>query len=363
MIPSRIARGLIAGATVLAASLAATLAPAPSPADSASSAGSDSAVSVRASWPSDVVRRGAAISVRGRAWGVRRGTAVNLQQHVLGGWRTVGRDRVDQRGRYAIRVPTWWLGHRSYRVKVSRGAASKGWGLNVRPAYRPPGRSWQHEYASNQMARWDPCRVIHWRINDRQAAPRAFRDTREAFRRLAGATGYRFAYVGNTRGIPQYDANSWYPDDTQIVVAWARRGQSSLFDAYPTARGVGAAYYRDGYRNGDGSRTQLIDKGMVVIDSRAHLPGGFGRGVTRGDALLHELGHVLGLAHEDARSQMMFRYWTSDVTNLGRGDLTAYEQRGARLGCVEPAASSRSARSAITGGGEPDPNARLQVTP
>lgn len=364
MIPSRIVRGLLAGATILAASVATTLAPAPSPAESAGPAGS--AGSVSASWPSDVVRRGAAISVRGRTWGMRPGTAVKLQQHVLGGWRAVGWDRVDQRGRYTIQVPTWWLGHRSYRVTTSRGAASKGWGLTVLPAYTPPGRSWQHEYASGgQMARWDPCRTIRWRINNRQAAPGAFRDTKEAFRRLARATGYRFVYVGNTRGIPQYDANTWYPDDTHVVVAWARRGQSSLFDAYPTARGVGAAYYRDGYRNGDGSPTQLIDKGMVVIDSRAQLPAGFGRGVTRGDALLHELGHVLGLAHEDSRSQIMYRYWTSATTNLGRGDLTAYERRGARLGCVTSGTTSRPATSgrAVTGGGAPEPGTRPQVSP
>lgn len=360
MIPSRMVRGLLAGATVLAASLATSLAPAPSPANSAATG---SAVSVSAYWPSDVVRRGATIAVRGRTWGARPGTVVVLQQHVLGGWRSVGRDRVDRHSRYAIRVPTWWLGHRSYRVKVARGGVSRGWRVTVRPAYTPPGRSWQHEYASSKMARWDPCRTIHWRINDQQAAPGAFRDTREAFWQLARATGYRFAYAGETKGIPQYDANSWYPDDTQIVVAWARREQSSLFDSYPTARGVGAAYYRNGYRNGDGTSTQLIDKGMVVIDSRAHLPAGFGRGVTRGDALLHELGHVLGLAHEGARSQIMYRYWTSATTHLGRGDLAAYERRGARLGCVTPAGDSRTTGSAITGGGEPEPRARLQATP
>ena len=87
------------------------------------------------------------------------------------------------------------------------------------------------------------------------------------------ATGFRFVYRGTTTGIPQNGANSWYPADTQIVVAWARPSQSSMLRLYPNAVGVGSAIASGGYMNGDGTTVSRIIRGVVVIDSDRHYRG------------------------------------------------------------------------------------------
>ena len=51
--------------------------------------------------------------------------------------------------------------------------------------------------------------------------------------------------------------------------------------------------------------TWKIVSGFVVVDPAAKLTAGFGRGVTRGSLLMHELGHVAGLNHTSQTSQVM----------------------------------------------------------
>lgn len=262
-------------------------------------------------------------------------TTVALQQKVSGSWRTVRTDTPSSDGSFALPLPTWFLGSRDYRV-VSGNQQSDPTTLNVRPSYTPAGRASEYDYmVHSTTARWDPCGVIGWRINDRQATTGALRDLRTAFARLRQATGFRFVYRGTTNVIPQSDSFDSYPRDTQIVVAWVRRGQTSLFAGQPSnADAVGSPYYLMGYHNGDGSDAWKIAKGAVVIDSRVRIAAGYGTGLTRGDILLHELGHVMGLGHVDAGGEMMNPYLTRGVARYGRGDLNALEQHGAKMGCL-----------------------------
>ena len=80
-----------------------------------------------------------------------------------------------------------------------------------------------------------------------------------------------------------------------------------------------------------------IIRGAVVIDSRRNYRAGFGTGSTRGDLVLHELGHTMGLGHASSTKQIMYPMVTSGLARLGRGDLAGLEHRGARLGCVKEA--------------------------
>ena len=262
-------------------------------------------------------------------------TTVVLQQQVSGGWRDVTSDKPDAAGRFSLSVPTWWLGTRDYRVVADSNQESAPVTFNVKPAYTPPGRAAEYEFlVKSPIARWDPCGVIGWRINTRQSTSGALRDARIAFHRLSQATGFTFRYRGTTTRIPQMDSNSWFPSHTQIVVAWARKGQSSLFEYSPRADAVGVPYYYMGYHNGDGSDAYRIATGSVVIDSQLRVKGGYGRGVSRGDILLHELGHVMGLGHVDAGSEMMNAVMTRGAAVYGKGDLAGLEARGAEMGCL-----------------------------
>jgi hypothetical protein len=320
-------------AAALALAVAALLLPSSTPASSSGSTTS-------ASWPSATITRGAETYVTGRASDDGR---VTLEQRVLGGWRGVATARTDARGAYRIAIPTWWVGTRSYRVR-STTAASGAFRAAVVPSYRPRGKVRQYRYSFSTMTRWDPCSTIGYRVNARLGGAGAIRDTRAAVARISQATGFRFAYRGTTRGIPSTGANSWYPADTQLVVAWARPRASALLRMYPRAAGVGAALARTGYWNGDGTRTSLISRGMVVVNAQVRMKGGFGSGLTRGDTLMHEIGHAMGLSHSGASEQMMYAYLTRKAARFGRGDLHGLEARGSKLGCVLPASPQTSAR-------------------
>jgi hypothetical protein len=215
------------------------------------------------------------------------------------------------------------------------GTASSIWTVEVVPTYNPAGYESQYKYSTSTAARWNPCQAIGYRVNARQATSGALADVKGAFARLSQATGLRFVYRGTTTGIPQSGGNSWYPSGTQIVVAWARPTQSSMLRLYSSAVAVGSAITSGGYVNGDGSSTSRIIRGAVVVNSNKVYKGGFGTGATRGDIVLHELGHTMGLGHASARAQIMYPSMTSGLARLGEGDLNGLERRGARLGCVK----------------------------
>lgn len=307
--------------------------------------------SVGASWPSSTLERGKAAAVTGRVTGVDAGSTVLLQQKVLGGWMTVERTSLDSRGTYRLPIPTWWTGERTYRVATAGlGATSSSWDVRVVPEYTPQGSADQHRYSLSSPTRWNPCQVIGYRVYAEQARRGWKKDVRGAFSRITAATGFRFAFRGTTGRIPQNNANDWFPSDTDIVVAWAKPSQSSLLRKYPGAEGVGAALSTSGWYNGDGSSTYRIKRGMVVIDSRTRRPAGFGSGVTRGDVLIHEIGHTMGMSHVGEKRQMMYPYLTSGKARLGRGDITGMQKRGARLGCLTqtPALRGTAAPAADT---------------
>lgn len=300
--------------------------------------------SVSAQWPSAKLRINSSASVTGHVTGIELGDGVFLQQKVLGGWRTVAKARLDSHRDYKLSVPTWWLGTRSYRVMTGSllstsllGTPSSTWTVTVVPAYDAPGISTQHTYSTSSYARWNPCQTIGYRVNARQATSGALSDVKGAFTRLSQATGFRFVYRGTTTGIPTLGSNSWYPADTQIVVAWARRSQSTMLQSYSNAVAVGAAITSGGYAETDGTSVSKIIKGAVVVDAARIYRGGFGTGKTRGDILLHELGHTMGLGHTGGSKQIMYPSLTSGLARLGQGDLTGLGKHGARLGCVESA--------------------------
>lgn len=192
--------------------------------------------------------------------------------------------------------------------------------------------------------RWDPCQAITYRVNvtflARRASVRraAIRDARSAARRLSAQLGVPFSYRGVTRQIPRNTpTTSWYERQagSEIVVAWVRRtnprARSNLLGS--GAIGTGGYVYKtwsDGLRH-----KAAIGRGFVVLDAARDLRPGFGRGVTRGALLLHEMGHVVGLHHVGARSELMYPRMVSRVSSRYRaGDRAGLYQLGRAQGCL-----------------------------
>ena len=79
--------------------------------------------------------------------------------------------------------------------------------------------------------------------------------------------------------------------------------------------------------------------GEVVFDTvQPVLAAGFGPGLTRGNLVLHELGHVVGLDHVADRTQLMnAAIHEASPNGYATGDLAGLSLLGARQGCMSVA--------------------------
>lgn len=292
------------------------------------------------SWPTtSQVPIGRAVRVTGTVSGLypfNDGRSVHLQHHTNEGWQRL-RSTTTTNGTFALTVPTSWSTRHSLRVVVPpsfvhSSATSLRKDLKVAPTHRPAGKS-QH-YALTGW-RLDPCQTIRYRLNVEQAPRGAVRDAHRALRMVGEATGLTFAYVGTTKVVPYRghdgDGSPRPPSipNADFLVGWATPAQ------VPALRGDVAGL--GGMQGGVGSDAKGFHRavsGQVVIDSTHDVPGGFGKGSTRGEILLHEIGHAVGLEHALRQHQIM-SYNILAVDRFGAGDLNGLRKVGRSAGCFD----------------------------
>jgi len=204
--------------------------------------------------------------------------------------------------------------------------------------------------APTAMGRWDPCRPIGYRVNRTRATPGAVADVREAVRRVSWATGLKFVYRGTTTVVPQEQwANHAYPADTQLIVAWVRPSQTTLWpsggmtvNGQNTLAGRGGSWHVTA-RDTAGRLWGRYNRGFVILNAGMNFPAGFGAtgpSGSRGRQLMHELGHVVGLDHpfRADRQEVMYPELTRRPAHWGRGDLAGLRIVGAGGGCLRDVA-------------------------
>jgi hypothetical protein len=173
---------------------------------------------------------------------------------------------------------------------------------------------------------WRHCRRINYRVNYAHAPNRSRWHVKEAVRRLKRATGMHFRYAGRTTVRPSPRGDN-YPRRTKLVIGWASAKSKYLGERQV---GVGGSAARS-----DGS----IVSSFVLINYRIKMAPGFGRGPrtgiqgTRGQVLMHELGHTVGLAHVQAKAQIMYPVATRKKATWGAGDWRGLRKQGRRAGC------------------------------
>ena len=170
--------------------------------------------------------------------------------------------------------------------------------------------------ASGSPARWDTCRPAWYRINPAGAPPGSEAVIHEAFARAAAASGIPFAYACESDVVP-FSPGVQYPlgqADT-VYVAF------SSADVVADLRGGVIALGGSGYTSTPAGRTRLA-LGAVVVDTDAtSLEVGFHGGYSLGSLVIHELGHVMNLAHVNAPDQVMDPYLkVSSPTDYQAGD-------------------------------------------
>ena len=298
---------------------------------------------------------------------VTRGTTartVVLQRYYSGAWRSTTTQVRTSTGRFSLRVPTAAAGRFTYRLKALAGGgrvAVATRGVTVTVAPRPVSNPRAFAFLSRQgnasaaLARWNPCspvgatQVIGYAVNvaglSDTAATSVRADARGAFERISAATGLTFADRGTTDVVPSPSTLADYPVDTQIVIAWTARGTSTYLPAGSTELARGGADWQTGYLDAAGHPASAMLHGYVVADVRTLLAQGFGAGPstglqgTEGQLLMHELGHVMGLAHPTVAdsTEIMSPTLTHKLAVWGAGDRAGLAQLGANAGCLHVA--------------------------
>lgn len=169
---------------------------------------------------------------------------------------------------------------------------------------------------------WSPCRAIHYVTRPAHMPTGGAELLRSAVDQVSAATGLRFVDDGTADEAPSEDRAAYQPDRygdrwAPVLVAWATPQEVPDFGV-DVAGEAGPAWVMT--PSGDRayvSGTVYLDAAKLAAASPA---------VARA-VVLHELGHLVGLAHVDDRNQLMFPQ-AGTVPSYGAGDLTGLAALG-----------------------------------
>ena len=181
--------------------------------------------------------------------------------------------------------------------------------------------------------RWDPCTPIRWTSNTSRGPAGGLAVLLEAVARIAQLTGTTWQYVGPSSAVP---ASGYLPGTSQpqyppVLLGWTDGASSDLLAGQPrNVLGMTRTAWF-GIQRADGSKIAAIRTAAVALDRTDTLPLR-GRGSLKA-LVLHELGHVMGLAHVEDRNQLMATVLPASA-DLQAGDLAGLSRLGQRAGCV-----------------------------
>ena len=160
---------------------------------------------------------------------------------------------------------------------------------------------------------YDPCRPIEYQVNDALAPDGGEQVVSRAVEVVSRATGLVFEYAGPTdRTEPP---GIWGGQRGPVVIAWTTPEAAPALTG-PTA-GLGGSTARTHRFSGD---LEYVTGG-VLLDSPAiaEVLGRPGGSRLARALVVHELGHVVGLAHVDDPDELMAEE-NSGLLTLGPGD-------------------------------------------
>jgi hypothetical protein len=172
---------------------------------------------------------------------------------------------------------------------------------------------------------YDPCVPIHLVVDPRTVVDDGMRLLEQALDRVRDATGLMFTVDGLTDGpepeegsVTEDGGRSWLP----VRVSWSDPAASKKLAGDVAGYAGSAAISRDGHR--------WFVTGSVVLDGPQLddiLRGPHGWASAR-SVVMHELGHLVGLDHVDAKGQLMQPEGNETLTTWGDGDLTGLAALG-----------------------------------
>jgi hypothetical protein len=180
---------------------------------------------------------------------------------------------------------------------------------------------------------YDPCRTIHYVMRPDGAPDGGEEVVRSALDRLSEVTGLQFIDDGTTdepttidRPIfqPERYGDRWAP----VLIAWETEEQNPALAGDTVGQAGSTAVSL-------GKGPRMFVTGTVSLDA-GRMPEilSFRDGEKTARAIvLHELGHLVGLAHVDDPDQLMYPEARREVPDFAAGDLTGLAALG-RGACV-----------------------------
>lgn len=174
---------------------------------------------------------------------------------------------------------------------------------------------------------YDPCRPIHYVIRPDGAPADGEALIHRAVAQVGAATGLRFVSDGLTTEAPTADRAAYQPDRygnrwAPVLVAWVTASENPAFT-------VDIAGLAGSVRISWGDHPARYVTGVVQLDATklaATLASPAGPRAAE-NVILHELGHLVGLAHVDDPGQLMFPR-AADTPGYSAGDLAGLARLG-----------------------------------
>ncbi|AEE46669.1 peptidase M10A and M12B matrixin and adamalysin [Cellulomonas fimi ATCC 484] len=176
---------------------------------------------------------------------------------------------------------------------------------------------------------FDPCRPVHYVVRPDGAPAGGAALVDEAVQRLSAATGLVFVDDGETDEGPSDDRSAYQPDRygerwAPVLVTWSDETEDPRLAG--SVAGVGGPV-----TTVVGDHPRVTVSGSVSLDAAGIteiLATPDGTAIAR-SVVVHELAHVVGLAHVDDPTQLMAPRSDPGVTELQAGDLTGLALAGA----------------------------------
>jgi hypothetical protein len=187
------------------------------------------------------------------------------------------------------------------------------------------GYAFVHTRDNGEPVRWSTCAPIRYVVRPHNEPVGARGLLEESIQRISKATGLKFHNAGTTNEAPARRRGLYQPDrygDRWAPVLIAYSGPSEDARLSGQAAGYGGPAYVT-----VGGGTPRYVSGSVVFDVEQMMSMG-GEEAVRA-VMLHELAHLVGLAHVDERGQLMNPViYGRQVTDLQQGDLAGLGELG-----------------------------------